>query len=112
MIGGEIIKYSLKNLWNRKSRSFLTILSIFIGITTIFIFISFGLGLYKYVQDLSSSSTADKVMIQPRGAGIPGLDTTFALTKDEVEIVRNTLGVSEAAGSYFRPVGVKQKKIL
>ena len=40
MIGIEIINYSLKNLWQSKSRSFLTILSIFVGIATIFIFIS------------------------------------------------------------------------
>ena len=72
MIGAELFAYSLKNLWNRKMRSFLTILSIFVGIATIFIFISFGWGLFDYVDELTTSSSADKLMIKgkvvvPRG---------------------------------------------
>jgi len=110
MFGIEIIKYSVKNLWNRKMRSFLTILSIFVGIVTIFIFISFGWGLFNYVDEVTSGSSADKVLIQPRGGGIPGLDTTFALSDEEVEIVRKTPGVKEATGSSFKAVEVKKNK--
>ena len=110
MIGIEIIKYSLKNLWHRKTRSFLTVLSILVGITTIFIFISFGLGLFDYVGSLTSSSSVDKVLIQPKGGGMPGLDTTFALSDEELEIIRKTPGVIEASGSSFKIVEVKQDK--
>ena len=111
VISIESIKYSLRNLNNRKARSLLTILSIFIGITTIFIFISFGWGLYDYMEELSSSSSADKIMIQSRGAGIPGLDDTFKLTDDDLEAVRKTSGVYEASGNYFRPVEVQQGSV-
>jgi len=110
MIGIEIIKYSLKNLWNRKMRSFLTIFSIFIGIVTIFIFISFGWGLFNYVDEITSGSSADKILIQPKGGGMPGLDTTFALTDDELEIVRKTPGVKEASGTSFKVAEVKKNK--
>jgi putative ABC transport system permease protein len=112
MIGIELIKYSLKNLWHKKGRSFLTILSIFVGIATIFIFISFGLGLYFYVQEFTTGSSVDKVLIQAKGGGAPGLDTTFKLTDGDVEVVDGALGVYEATGSYFKVVEVKQKKEL
>ena len=52
MIGSESIRYALRNIAHRKGRSFLTVLSIFLGIATIFIFVSFGLGLYGYMNDL------------------------------------------------------------
>ncbi len=110
MIGEEIIKYSLKNLWKRKGRSFLTILSIFTGIATIFIFISFGLGLYNYIGDIASGSSADKVIIQAKGMSAPGLDTTFKLTDKDLETVEKTLGVSEAVGAYTKAAQIKQDK--
>ena len=41
MISRENMLYSLRNIWQRKSRSALTVLSMFVGIVSIFIFISF-----------------------------------------------------------------------
>ncbi|MCK5149843.1 ABC transporter permease [Candidatus Pacearchaeota archaeon] len=111
MAGMESIAYSLRNLKQKKSRSFLTILSIFIGITTIFIFISFGWGLYDYMEDLSSSSSADKIIIQSKGVGAPGFDTTFALTDDDLKVVEKTAGVYEAVGIYFKTAEIQQGTI-
>lgn len=108
MIGSEIIKYSLKNITKRKTRSFLTIISILIGIATIFIFLSFGLGLYNYVNQLSTSSSADKLIIQSK-AGFGGLDTTFALDDDDLDAVKKTSGVFDATGTIFQPVEVQVK---
>jgi len=108
IIGKENIKYSLRNLQHRKSRSFLTILSIFIGITTIFIFLSFGLGLVSYINELTSSSSADKIIIIPKGTGAPGLDQTFALTDEDLDAVKKTSGVFDAAGMYVKPAKVQQ----
>lgn len=108
MLSKELIKYSLKNLWNRKGRSFLTILSIFVGIATIFIFISYGLGLYFYVEEFTTGSSVDKVLVQPRGVG--AIDTSFELDKGDLKAVENTLGVYEASGSYFEPAQVKKDR--
>ncbi len=109
MISTEAVKYSLRNLKQRKARSFFTLLSIFMGITTIFIFISFGLGLYAYIGELSGSSSADKVLIMSKGSGLAGLDTAFGLTKDEVKAVENVPGVFEATGSYFKAAEVEYR---
>ena len=108
MISEENIKYSLKNLYQRKSRSLLTIISIFVGIMTIFVFISFGLGLYNYVNEFTTDSSADKIIIQAKGIGAPGLDTTFALTDDDLRVIEKTSGVYEASGASFKVVEVEK----
>lgn len=101
MFSKENIIYAFRNLVNRKTRSFLTILSIFIGITTIFIFISFGVGLFFYIDELSADMGVDKVLIQPKGVGAPGSDSTFELNEDDLNVVKKTRGVLGAAGMMF-----------
>ncbi|MEJ2267823.1 MAG: ABC transporter permease, partial [Nanoarchaeota archaeon] len=111
MISKEAVKYSLNNLRQRKTRSIFTIISIFIGIATIFIFVSFGLGLYNYIEEITTSSSADKVIIQPKGGmGIPGTDDTFAFKEDELKAIEQTSGVYEASGSIFKSTEVIQGK--
>jgi len=112
LISKESVVYSLRNLRHSKSRSFLTILSMSIGIATIFIFVSFGLGLVEYTNELKTSSAINKINIQPRGVGPPGLDDTFALTEDDLEAVRKTSGVFEASGVYFKPAEIKKNDVL
>jgi putative ABC transport system permease protein len=101
MINAETIKYSLRNLKKRKGRSFLTLFSILIGIATIFIFVSFGLGLYNYTDSFSTSSSADKLIISSKGGGGMGLDTTFKLTDDDVAAINSANGVYDTSGIYF-----------
>jgi putative ABC transport system permease protein len=101
VISKESVKYSLNNIRKSKARSILTVLSIFVGIATIFIFVSFGWGLYDYIDEFTSSSSADKLMIMPKSAGMPGLDTTFKLLDDDIGVIENTPGIYEATGSYM-----------
>lgn len=110
----ENIKYSLKNLLNRKQRSILTIISIFIGITTIFIFVSFGWGLYDYVKEFTTSSSADKVTIISKGAGIvfSGMDPSFVLTEDDIKAIERTPGVFKVAGIYAKPAKIKHEGMV
>jgi putative ABC transport system permease protein len=110
MIGIESIRYSLRNIVHRKGRSFLTILSIFLGIATIFIFVSFGLGLYGYMSSLVEGGSADKILIQPAGsAGVPGLDSPFRLEDRDVRVVKRAGGVSEATGAYVKIAQVESR---
>lgn len=103
----DTFKYALKNLYARKSRSFLTILSIFIGITTIFIFVSFGLGLYNYVNTLAGESGADKFIVYAKGGGAPGMDNTFKLEDKDLETIQKTKGVKEVTGIYVKAFQVE-----
>jgi putative ABC transport system permease protein len=109
MLGKESINYSLRNIKARKSRSFLTIFSIMVGITTIFIFVSFGWGLYKYVEDYSTSSSANKIIVQSKGtAGAGSASGSFSLGEDDLKAVESTLGVYDATPVYFKSVQVTQ----
>ena len=107
MIGKENIKYSLRNLSHRKTRSAFTIISILVGITTIFIFVSFGLGLYKYIGDMSSASSADKVLIEPKGFG-GGVGSTFSFSDKELKLIEQTSGVYEATGIILKSAEIDQ----
>ena len=111
MIGKESIQYSLRNLKNRKTRSFFTIFSIMAGITTIFIFVSFGFGLYNYIDEFTTSSSVDKVLIQPKGIAA-GFDDTFSFSEDDVNAVKSSSGVYGASGIYFKMVEVEKDKKL
>lgn len=112
MISRENINYAIKNLLNRKVRSFLTIISILVGITTIFIFISFGWGLYFYVEEMSAELGIDKLVLQPRGIGAPGSDENFQLLDEDVEEFRKTKGIEAAAGLAFTSGKVIKDKVL
>lgn len=107
MINLELIRYSLRNLKHRKGRSFLTVFSILVGIATIFIFISFGLGLYNYTQSFASGGAADKVLIMAKGlSGTTGIGTGIAFTDSDIRAVKETSGVYEATGIYDQIVQV------
>jgi len=106
MITQENLIYAFRNLMNRKVRSSLTILSIFVGIATIFIFISFGWGLYYYVDSISSEMGIDKVFIQAKGMGAPGMDNTFKLEDKDLNAVEKTRGVLQATGMEMSSVKI------
>ncbi|MBW2998934.1 ABC transporter permease [Candidatus Woesearchaeota archaeon] len=107
MISKENMHYSLRNLSKRKARSFLTILSIFVGIATIFIFISFGWGLFDYVEELSTGGSADKFMVQGKGWGAPGL-SEIGFSESDLSAVSKARGVLDLNGYYFEVVEVTQ----
>ncbi|KYK26628.1 hypothetical protein AYK26_07330 [Euryarchaeota archaeon SM23-78] len=103
------IKYSLKNLRNRKLRSGLSILSILIGITAIFALVSFGLGIQYYMDTIAAEAGADKLYIQPKGVGVPGLDENFYLTQNDIDFVARINGVKDITGMYFKSAELRFK---
>lgn len=109
MISKENLLYSVRNLKTKKSRSLLTILSIFIGITTIFIFLSFGLGLYSYINSLTTGSAADKIIVQNKGNDAAGLDDTFSLNEDDLQAIKKVSGVLEATGTTWGVAEIRSK---
>ncbi len=113
MITKENLTYAIRNLMNRKVRSFLTILSILVGITTIFIFVSFGMGLYFYMDEISVDIGVDKLFVQAKGVGAPGLDSTFKLTDDDLDTLGKTRGIVQTTGMAFAIAMVqKDSKIM
>ncbi len=109
MISKESIKYSLNNIRKSKTRSALTVLSVFVGIATIFIFISFGIGLYNYTNKFTSSSSADKILISPKGANMAGVGGISKLSDRDIRTIKQTAGVYAATGVYINVAEITQK---
>ena len=107
MITPQTIKYSLRNLKQKKVRSFFTVFSIFLGIATVFIFISFGLGLYTYIEDMTTGSSADKLIIQAKGGTFAMFETNVKFDDDDVGVIERVAGVRKVTGSYFKTVEVE-----
>ena len=93
MILLDEMNYSLQNLRKRFLRSFLTILSILIGIAAIFALVSFGLGIDNYVKTLAEQAGTNKLYIMAKGSGAPGTDESFFISKDEIDFVAKIKGV-------------------
>lgn len=96
------IMYSLKHIIGRKTRSWLSVVSILIGITAIFTLVSFGLGIQNYMNTLAVEMGADKIFIMAKGTGAPGMDENFFITKEEMDFVSKIKGVDEITGMYFK----------
>ncbi len=107
----ELIQYVIESIRARKTRSFLTTLSIFFGVMTLFIFISFGLGLYNYTQGIVTGSSANKIIIQSKG-GIFGSAGAFKLGDKDLRAVENSEGVLKATGIYLATASVQQGRTL
>lgn len=104
------IKYSLQNLQKRKLRSWLSVISILIGITSIFALLSFGIGIQNYVNALAEESGGNKLFVQAKSVGAPGTDENFFLSKDDVDFVGKIIGVNEIVGMYFKAAEIKLDK--
>ena len=106
----EKILYSLQNLMHRKMRSWLTVLSILIGVMAVFALVSFGLGIKNYMDVLAQQAGTDKLFIYAKGAGAPGSDDNFVILKDELDFVAKINGVKQVTGMYAKTVSVSFKK--
>ena len=92
----DYLKISGRNLTKRKLRLFLTLLSILIAITTIFVLISVSLGLQGAVKEQFRQFGTDKFFVQPLGqlAG-PGTGGAVELTIKDADVIEKVPGVKD-----------------
>ncbi len=109
----ELIKYSILNLWRRKLRSTLTILSILVGIAAIFALISFGYGLNRYMNEFGEQMGTDKIFLMTGTSftGSFGAGNVF-FTDNDLDFIRKIKGVDEITGMYFTSGKVEFKDYL
>jgi len=108
MIKWDLLKYSFNNVRSRKLRSWLTAVSILIGIAAITALISFGQGLSEYVNEYAEKAGKDKIIVMPRGAALGSpLDTNVVFDDDDVDVIEKVKGIEEATGMYVESVEVE-----
>jgi putative ABC transport system permease protein len=102
----DIIKYAAQNILSRKMRSWLTVLSILIGIMAIFALVSFGYGVQKYVEDMAEEMGVDKLIIQPRGFAPPGA-SSIKFYDNDIKALERTRGIDKVSMTFITQAEVK-----
>jgi len=94
----DYLKFSLRSLKERKVRSGLTVLGIFLAIVTIFVLLSMSLGLSETVDKEFQKLGGDRFFIQPKGQlGAPGTGGAVQLTLDDVDFIEKIKGVGQVS---------------
>jgi len=107
----DLFGLALKNLKDRRTRSFLTVLGIFIGIAAIVALISLSQGLQAGISSQFNKLGANKLIItgQSENLGQPGQGVAIPLTLTDKDIVNKVNGVDIAIGILMRPVKLEYK---
>ncbi|MGM5482250.1 MAG: ABC transporter permease [Nanobdellota archaeon] len=100
----DYVKISCKNIRRRKLRSWLTLLGIIIGITSVVALVGLGQGLQAAISGIFGSLGTDKITVTAEGGfGPPGTGVNEPLTKENLEKIKDIAGVESAAGRLVEP---------
>lgn len=94
----DYFKVGIQNLREKKLRSWLTMLGIFISIAIIFVLVSLSLGLSSFVEETFESMGMDVIIIMPAGQ-VGGLtpDVEIILTEEHTEQIKRVPGVKDVS---------------
>jgi len=105
----DYFRISFSSFKNRKLRTALTLLGIFIGIALLITLMSLGTGLENFITDQFEQMGSDKLMIMPGssmfGSAVEGIE----LTKKDLEAVERTQGVEAVTGALIKIAAVQHK---
>jgi putative ABC transport system permease protein len=96
----DYVKMALRRLKQRRLRTFLTLIGIFIGIAAVVALISLSQGFQNYLETEFETLGADKILIGPKGSSFgSSSDSSAPLRIGDLDVVKRSAGVKEA--SYF-----------
>lgn len=105
----DFFTMSLKNITMRRTRSWLTMVGIFIGIAAVVALISLGQGLQGAINNEFEGLGMDKITVMSKG-GFFGVGGVPALTNDDITLIDKVTGVEKAAGYVFTTARVEWGK--
>jgi putative ABC transport system permease protein len=111
----DYFKLALDGMANRKLRSWLTMMGVFIGIMAVVTLISLGQGLQHYIDRQFEKVGGDRIAVSPGGGGImtsaPGSSIVSAKLGDsDLDVIRKTRGVEMAVGVIMQTASVEYNK--
>jgi putative ABC transport system permease protein len=100
----DYFTFSINGIRQRKMRSWLTMLGIFIGIAAVVSLISIGQGLQDFISDQFEMLGSDKIIIETKTMGPPGSVTTksLLLTSKDLKVIEDVKGVKWAMGYLIK----------
>ena len=109
----EYFNIVVKNLARRKLRSWLTLIGIIIGISTVVSLISMGEGLRFVISSQLSNLGTDKLIVEASGGfGPPGSNVVKPLTTNDLEKISGINGVKIAVGRIIKPCKISYNNHL
>ena len=105
----DYFRIALINLSHRRTRAYLTMVGIFIGIAAVVSLISLGQGLKDAVGEQFASIGTDKIIVQGAslGQGPPGTGAVSNLTDKDLKVVNSVHGVKLTAARLLRSVKIE-----
>lgn len=97
----KLIKVAMSSVWNNKMRSFLTMLGIIIGISSVIILVGIGEGTKKTVTEQIEKLGTNLITVNLMGR------RNSTLTDEEIEELKSKPGVKEIAPSLSSNVNIK-----
>jgi putative ABC transport system permease protein len=100
----DYFKISWEEIKRRRTRTWLTLIGIFIGVAAIVSLITLGQGLENAITAQFDALGKDKIFVMPEG-GMWGMGSSEQLTEDDLELINDVGGVKLATGmgySYAR----------
>ncbi|MFP4424101.1 MAG: ABC transporter permease [Candidatus Woesearchaeota archaeon] len=99
----DLFRVSLRNLARRRTRSYLTMIGIFIGIAAVVSLIGLGEGLRTAITSQFGFLGTDMLTIQAKGvtAGPPGTGAATPLEQDLVREIEDVDGLETVFGRYI-----------
>ena len=102
----DYLKVGIGNLMHRKTRSWLTMVGIFIGIAAVVSLISLGQGMKEAIGNVFLNIGSDKIIIQAKSglefSGPPGSSAASNLTTHDVDVVKRVNGVDKVGARLIR----------
>jgi len=100
---------AFKSLTQRRLRSWLTMIGIFIGIAAVVSLLSLGQGLQEAVYQQFAALGANTITVQAKGGGFgpPGTLAATNITEQDLARVKRVSGVQRAFGRLVRPAEVE-----
>ena len=107
----DYFKIAFNNLIERRTRSILTLLGIFMAVITIFVLLSLSIGLNDYVGEQFEMLGTDKFFIMPKGQlGATGEGGAVELTIEDVEVVEKVNGISKISYAAYATAKIEYKE--
>jgi len=105
----DYFRLAYRSARQRKLRSWLTMIGIFIGIAAVVALISLSQGLQNAIAEQFMSLGSDKIIIQgaSSGFGPPGTGVEVPLTKEDKEVIEDVKGIEMALGRLVRSVKIE-----
>jgi putative ABC transport system permease protein len=107
----DYVRLAMRNVRQRKLRSWLTMIGIFIGIAAVVSLLSLSQGLKSAINEQFVSLGADKLVVQAAGSGFgpPGSGVPVNLEESDKNVISKVKGVDLALGRLVRIVELEFK---